>query len=67
MKVRVDYARCMSTGVCAKVAPAVFQFDVRRKIQVLQTEVGEETETRAAVERAAARCPRRAIILGPDA
>jgi ferredoxin len=59
MKVHADLERCASSGMCAMLAPAVFELDKTSTLVVLVAEVPEEHVT--AVQDAIACCPTEAI------
>jgi ferredoxin len=61
MRVTVDPDLCEGNGLCAKVAPEVFELGDDDKAQVLIERPGEGL--RARVEAAVRRCPRQAIRL----
>jgi ferredoxin len=59
MGVQVDQDRCISSGVCEHVAPAVFELDDDGVLQVLQAEPDDP----AAVAEAVRGCPSGALTL----
>lgn len=61
MRVTVDFDTCVSTGSCARSAPAVFQLGNDGYLTVLQEEPPESE--REAVELAAELCPVAAITV----
>jgi len=60
IRVAVDPARCQGTGVCARIAPKVFEVHAGG-VSVLTAKPGPEMER--AVRDAARRCPTRAVEL----
>ena len=60
MRIAVDAERCQGSGVCARVAPEVFELRPRG-VSVRRDEVGPALER--AVRDAARRCPTRAVQL----
>jgi ferredoxin len=64
MRVIVDPVLCEGNGVCAEVAPEVFEVGDDDRARVLVERPGEAR--RAQVETAVRRCPRRAIRLQGD-
>lgn len=65
MKIKVDFDLCESNGLCEAMAPEVFELDDDDLLQVhaTETDAGNEAE----VKRAAAACPRAAILLEDQA
>lgn len=61
MKIKVDFERCESNGLCEANAPEVFELDDDDYLVVKAEEVlpGQEAQ----VNRAVAACPRAAISL----
>ena len=59
MPIEVDRDRCISSGVCEHVAPAVFELDDDGVLQVLQAEPDDP----AAVAEAVRGCPSGALSL----
>jgi len=59
VKIEVDQLRCASTGMCAMLAPAVFELDASSTLVVLQPDV--PAEEAAAVLDAIECCPTEAI------
>ena len=59
MQVSVDGVLCENNGICAGLAPTVFELSDDDELHVLQAAPPEEL--RSAVELAARRCPRQAI------
>jgi ferredoxin len=64
MRVIVDPVLCEGNGVCAEVAPEIFEVGDDDRARVLVERPGEAR--RAQVETAVRRCPRRAIRLQGD-
>ncbi|MBD8869579.1 ferredoxin [Nocardioides donggukensis] len=64
MKVKVDFDRCQSNGLCEAIAPATFELDDDDYLQILDDEVTEQN--REAIERAVASCPTSAISIVED-
>jgi ferredoxin len=58
-RVRVDRDRCISSGVCEHLAPAVFELDDDGVLQVLQAEPADP----AAAAEAVRQCPSGALQL----
>ena len=65
MRIEVDYTRCDSNGVCADMAPEVFEIDDGDRLQVYGRD-GRPDAHRRDVELAAASCPKLAITLIED-
>ncbi|WP_030796541.1 ferredoxin [Streptomyces sp. NRRL S-337] len=66
-RLRVDRERCISAGMCALTAPAVFDQDADDG-RVLLLHAEPPTAHRAAAQMAAGVCPSGAITLhGPEA
>jgi ferredoxin len=63
MRVTVDRVACESNGVCASIAPAVFDLGDDDELSVLDETPGEDA--RGLVERAVRSCPRQALSLEP--
>lgn len=61
-RLRVDRERCISAGMCALTAPAVFDQDADDG-RVLLLDAEPPTAHRAAAQRAAGVCPSGAITL----
>ena len=61
MKVVIDYNLCDGNGVCAGIAPEIFEVDDDLKLHVLQHEPPEEL--RSQLEQAVISCPRLAISI----
>lgn len=61
MRIEVDFDKCQSNGVCASIAPAIFEVRDDGYLYVLDEEPAEEY--RAAVEQAARECPTQAITI----
>jgi ferredoxin len=59
-RVEVDRDRCISSGVCEHVAPAVFELDDDGVLQVLQPEPADLVAAAQAVRE----CPSGALRLG---
>lgn len=64
MKIEVDLALCRSYGLCAGVAPDVFELDEEGVLQLLKSDVDEDR--RSEMEEAAMMCPTQAISLSED-
>ena len=61
MKIKVDFDRCQSNGLCEAIAPEVFELD---DDDFLQLKTDETTDANVdAVRRAVASCPTQAISL----
>jgi ferredoxin len=58
-RVQVDRERCISSGVCEHVAPAVFELDDDGVLQVLQADPDDP----AAAAEAVRGCPSGALTL----
>lgn len=63
MRIEVDYTRCDSNGVCADMAPEIFQIGDDDELHVHD---GSPDAHRRDVELAAASCPKLAITLTED-
>jgi ferredoxin len=61
MKIEVDLGACRSYGLCAGVAPDVFEINEEGVLQLLQADVDDSR--RAEMEDAALMCPTQAIRL----
>jgi ferredoxin len=61
MKVTVDWSLCDGNGVCSTESPEVFEIDDEDNLILLQQEIGDALIP--SVEKAVARCPKRAISL----
>lgn len=61
MRIAVDFDRCDSTGVCAAIAPDLFELDDDEVLQVRDGYVEPAAQERA--EEAARGCPKLAITL----
>ena len=61
MKIRVDYDRCESHGLCMEAAPDVFEVRDDDFMYVLQENPADSQ--RAAVELAITNCPKQALSL----
>jgi ferredoxin len=61
MRIEIDWALCDGNGNCVAEAPEVFDFNDDDTLKVLDETPGDDQ--RAAVEGAAAACPKRAITL----
>ncbi|WP_127781918.1 ferredoxin [Rhodococcus sp. X156] len=61
MKVTVDFDLCEANGVCAGLAPKVFDLDDDEQLTILQPEPPEELQAR--VRKAVERCPKSALAL----
>lgn len=59
LEVRVDRARCIGSGVCARVAPGVFDLDDEGVAVVIDPQAGSRSQLFAAAET----CPTFAIIV----
>ncbi|MFC8046125.1 ferredoxin [Nocardia sp. NPDC057353] len=59
MKVAVNWTLCESNGVCAGIAPEVFDLDDEDNLHVLHEEVPDPLA--AGVREAVAQCPRAAL------
>ncbi len=64
MKVAVDRDRCIGSGMCVMLAPAVFDQDEDDAVVVLLDESPPEPQ-RPAVQEAVGRCPAAVIRLLP--
>jgi ferredoxin len=64
VRVAVERDRCIGSGMCVLLAPAVFDQDPDEAVVVLLVESPPERE-RAAVEQAVDRCPAAVIQLLP--
>lgn len=65
MKVSVDYDLCEANGLCEGVAPSVFELDDDDQLQLLRDDV--EGDELVGARRAAAICPKAAILLAEGA
>ena len=63
MRVTVDRVACESNGVCAGIAPTVFDLGDDDVLRVLDEAPGEDL--RELVEEAVRSCPRQALSLEP--
>lgn len=61
MKLSVDFDQCEANGICAGIAPDVFELDDEDMLQVTEGEVAPEQE--AEVAEAVAQCPKAALRL----
>jgi len=61
MKIVIDWVRCEGNGACVVAAPELFDIDNEDMLIVLDEMPSEDK--RAALERAVASCPRRAIVI----
>ncbi|HEX3842293.1 MAG TPA: ferredoxin [Acidimicrobiales bacterium] len=61
MRVKVDWERCESNGLCMAAAPEVFEVRDDDLLYLLDEEPGEEL--RAKVEQAVRSCPRTALSI----
>ncbi len=61
MRIKVDFDLCEANALCESLAPEHFELDDDDFLQVLEENVTDET--RDAVQRAVAACPRAAISL----
>ncbi len=61
LKIVVDFDQCESNGVCVKIAPELFRLDDQDFLEILDEHPPEALREKA--EKAAARCPKRAISL----
>ncbi|GHF81985.1 ferredoxin [Amycolatopsis bartoniae] len=61
MRAEVDRDLCEANGVCAGLAPAVFELDDEDELVVKQSEVLPEEVER--VTQAVAACPRNALFI----
>ena len=64
MRVVVNHELCEGNGVCAQVAPEVFEVGDDDQARVLVEHPGEEL--RAKLVSAVRRCPRQALSLADD-
>jgi len=64
MRIIVDRDLCEGNGVCAQVAPDVFQVGDDDQARVLVERPGEEL--RAKIVEAVRRCPRQALSIADD-
>jgi ferredoxin len=62
MRVIIDPDRCDSTGLCAAIAPEVFEIDEQDELRI-HTESLDQVD-RQTLEQAARACPKLAITLG---
>jgi ferredoxin len=60
-RVQVDRGRCVGSGTCEALAPAVFEVDDDGVLAVLRPEPGEDDLN--AVREAVTACPTRALAL----
>ncbi|MFD5805801.1 MULTISPECIES: ferredoxin [unclassified Streptomyces] len=66
MRLRVDRELCLGTGVCALIAPEVFdQDDDEGKVTLIDAAPRSAADASAA-RRAANQCPAGAIVVGAD-
>ncbi|MCA2216007.1 ferredoxin [Jidongwangia harbinensis] len=65
IRVATDRDRCIGSGMCVLIAPAVFDQDPDDAVVVLLDESPPET-ARPAVEQAVDRCPAAVIRLLPE-
>jgi ferredoxin len=65
MKIRVDTDRCIGSGNCVLVEPAVFDQDDEEGVVALRDDA-PPAELHEAVRDAAARCPSAAIWIDED-
>jgi ferredoxin len=64
MKIIPDYDSCEANGVCASIAPEVFELDDDDNLQIHEDAVaGTDADT---IRRAVAGCPRAALSLRED-
>jgi ferredoxin len=63
MRVTVDRVACESNGICAGIAPAVFDLGDDDVLRVLDETPGEDA--RELVQEAVRNCPRQALSLDP--
>ncbi|WP_459549048.1 ferredoxin [Nocardia sp. X0981] len=61
MKVSVDFDQCEANGICAGIAPDVFELDDEDMLHVAEGEVPADQETQVA--EAVAQCPKAALRL----
>jgi ferredoxin len=61
MELRVDFDLCEANGVCAGLAPDVFELDDDDELTVLQPNPPEDQLER--VRKAVERCPKNALEL----
>jgi ferredoxin len=61
MRVVVDFDRCDSTGLCAAIAPELFELDDDDRLHVRGEQV--EPAQRRVAEEAAKACPKLAITV----
>lgn len=59
LDVRIDRVRCIGSGVCTRIAPAVFELDD----DGIAVVIDPEADGRAAVVAAAETCPTDAILI----
>jgi ferredoxin len=64
MRIIVDRARCIGSGICESIAPEFFEVG-DDGVQVLVRETFDETD-RAGIELAVRSCPTRALSVGGD-
>jgi ferredoxin len=60
-RVVADFDACESNGICAGLAPDVFELDDDDYLQILDDEVTDENEQR--VQRAVDSCPKFALSI----
>lgn len=60
-RIKVDFDRCKSNGVCESIAPNHFEVDENNFLQVLKEDVSDEELPE--VEDAVASCPTEALSL----
>ena len=63
MRVNADYDLCESNGICAGIAPETFELDDDDNLQLHDTEVRPDNESR--IRQAVDSCPRNALFLEP--
>jgi ferredoxin len=61
MKVAVDRARCVGTGICESTVPAVFEIDDEGRLAIVHETVAPDRLD--AVRSAIANCPTQALSL----
>ena len=61
MKVKADFSKCESNGVCAAFAPDVFELDDNNFLVILNDEVSAGNE--AVIRQAVAGCPTQALSI----
>ena len=62
----VDPSRCIGCGLCPDIAPEVFRIPHPKGCAVAYDPDGWKPDDADRIERAAANCPVRAIVLDPD-